>query len=52
MLLAMAEAVESDPEIARVGWSLVLGPEHVPGLRMDDGTFLALDCDPAWRRDP
>lgn len=44
-LLAMADVVESDPEIRGAGWSVVIDPGDVPNLKMDDGVRLVLDCD-------
>lgn len=44
-LLAMAEAVESDSTIRPFGWHLVLNPEDVPPLMMDEGYQLVLNCE-------
>jgi hypothetical protein len=51
-LLAMAETVEADPAIRQSGWRLVLSPEDVPQLHMDNGDLLVLDCDPDYQGTP
>lgn len=44
-LLAMAEAVESDSAIRPFGWHLVLNPEDLSPLMMDEGYQLVLNCE-------
>lgn len=46
LLRAMADSVESAPEIRACGWRLVLGPDEAPVLRMESGCLLTLDCEP------
>jgi hypothetical protein len=48
----MAETVEADPAIRQSGWRLVLSPEDVPQLHMDNGDLLVLDCDPDYQGTP
>jgi hypothetical protein len=46
LLNAMAETVESAPQVRECGWRVVLGPDEAPALRLEPGCLLTLDCEP------